>query len=685
MPLPIAVGGKSVSAELLAGANCREEDSDEGIPLMPVELYQTIGWGVCPRNEWLVRVTVGYYDLMDFNKGARDCTMLEVRIQVSYMTRPLSHNYRETVHHLKLVDGARDDYPQFQPQVSVSADRRNLAVLLFHPHQQSSAVVIFQLRKPRSDLQQPLNVPPLPSYCNTVSSDDASNRETPAVATNPHFVSVWGISAICSIPNVSPCAFLAVCNDGFLIWLDARSSTAIATGLLAVSPSELPISALTVAAEGMERGQILAVSSATGHCILAQWKLESTTAVQQTKLERNSTGNLMVRSLSNAEEGGKDDSVKSPKQNNQECSPDNAKKEDIHPSRRRSSAAANDQQEGIQFALNGFKNNRFWNNRNPRADNAFNTAAQNKKNDEKSNFGWKNAFNKKTQSPEKEAKDPHKQSQGNTLQEAHQSRKSHMDEFVLQELRKKAMTGTWITHTTGRGQGRRMSLQRRRRRSDVAGLQDDPLKRTMKLDVLSVLQEAVVAARFGSTPTIVCVVYQATSRKPQVAQVFSVCGMGTFQPIVPLSLTSEQVEDATNLQATNAIVSDDDWDTKNSINTKFGLDHDALSDTFAISTAFGDQWIGCLWNWRANALGWVLQNEANSALWSRLYFGRHPKQGPQLCYLESALQGLQIQTRKHLVEAGMLSPPNSYSPVLEPCSLMVAGDFIAFPYSSQVS
>jgi hypothetical protein len=660
MPLPIAVGGKSVSAELLACANSREEDSEEGIPLVPVELYQTIGWGVCPHKEWLVRVTVGYYDLMDFNKGARDSTMLEIRIQVSHLTSPLSQSYRETVHHLKLVDGARDEYPQFQPQVSVSEDRRNLAVLVFHPHQQSSAVVIFQLRKPRSDLKKESAIP-LPSYCNTVASSDT--REAPAVATNPHFVSIWGISAICSIPNVSPCLFLAVCNYGSLIWLDARSSSAVATGLLAVSPSELPISALTVTAEGMERGHVLAVSSSSGHCILAQWKLESRTAMQQTKLVRNSTGDLMVRSHSNNHDDEKDNFDTSTK-NTKQPPPEKPEKEELPPRRR--SSAAPEQKDGLQSALNGFKNSRFWNNKTPDKSNTNNN--QNKTNEEK---------------PKDLELKKNAQRQGTAAQVA-QRRKSHMDEFVLQELRKKAMTGSWITHTTGRGPGRRMSLQPRRRRSDMAGLQDDPLKGSMQVEVLSILQEEVVAARFGSSATIVCVVYQATSKQPQVAKVFSVCDMGTFQPIVPLWLTTEQVEDATNLQATNAIVSDDDWDTKNSINTKFGLDHDSISDTFAISTAFGDQWIGCLWNWRANALGWVVQNEANSALWSRLYFGRHPQKGLQFCYLESAMQGLQIQTRKHLVAAGMLSPPNSFTPVLEPCSLMVASDFIAFPYASQV-
>lgn len=733
MPLPVAVGGRSVSAETLPQANCREEDSDDGIPLMPVELYQTIGWGICPQNEWLVRVTAGYYDLMDFNKGARDCTMCELRIQVSLVAKPLSDQYRETVHHLKLVDGARDDYPQFQPQVVVSQDRRNLAVLLFHPHQQSSAVVVFQLRRPRSDLTPKTNLPtlstaiPIPAYCNKISSMPIA----PAVATNPNFVSVWGISAMCSIPNVLPSVFLAVCNDGSLIWLDARSSATIAAGALAISSKNLPISSLCATAERLERGCLLAVSSSTGHCILAQWKLESSTAVQQTRLERNSTGDLMVRSLSpeNQEEQQRDsqDDMKSyhdfaeisePAGNGTESnyefgeargvsvSKSSSTKhtdtrnslnnnEENHQASRRHSSTKSDSQDGFQNAFKGLKSNRFWSSMAPKNLNiptitghAINSAANNANSihDTYSSMNVqpvdrKSAYHQKNDTLEKSA-GLQEQREREIFEREARRRKSHMNQFVLQELRKKTVTKSWVKRTIGRVSERRMSLQRRRRRSDVGGQYEDPLRSTMHVDLLSVLEENVVAARFGTMPTVVCVVYKATRRHPEVAQMFSISEMGSFHPITSLRLSSEQVEEAASLQVTNAIVSDEDWDIKNSINTKFGLDLEVDSDTFAISTAFGDQWIGCLWNWRANALGLVIQNEANSSLWSRLYFGKEKHGGLQLCYLESCIHDLRIQTYKHLVTAGMLSPPRSHGIELEPCPLFLAADFVAFPYMS---
>lgn len=736
MPLPVAVGGRAVSAEILPQANCREEDSDDGIPLMPVELYQTVGWGVCPQNEWLVRVTAGYYDLMDFNKGGRDCTMCELRIQVSLLAKPLSNQYREMVHHLKLVDGARDDYPQFQPQVAVSQDRRNLALLLFHPHQQSSAVVIFQLRKPRSDLTPQTNTSnpststpiPMPAYCNKISS----KRQAPAVATNPNFVSVWGISAICSIPNVLPSVFLAVCNDGSLIWLDARSSTTIATGALAISSKDLPISSLSVSAERLERGCLLAVSPATGHCILAQWKLESSTAVQQTQPERNSTGDLTVRPLPSAsDEENQQIGQDSMKQNHdlaESSNPEERRTQNIstkgvsnrfsarerngskhkpiqdnrnteeenHEALRRRSSTTIEPHDGIQNALKGLKSNRFWSSMSPKspiapASNSANSNANNSKYSNKTTSGepssWKSTFHKKNSSSENDTREEPlpKHREKETVEREAIWRKSHMNQFVLQELRRKTMTKSWVKHTSGRGSGRRMSLQRRRRRSDVASQQEDPLRSIMNVDVLSVLEQAVVAARFGTSPTVVCVVYQATRRHPQVAQMFSITEVGTLRPIVSLNLTLEQIEEATSLQSANAVVSDEDWDIQNSIISKFGLDLDADSDTFAISTAFGDQWIGCLWNWRSNSLGLVVQNEANSSLWSRLYFGKEKQTGLKLCYLEAWTQALRIQTHKHLLTAGVLSPPHSHAIELESSPLFLAADFVAFPYVSHES
>lgn len=672
MPLPIAVGGKSVSAELLPGPCCRPEDSDDGVPLMPVELYQTIGWGVCPKNEWLVRVAVSYYDLIFPNSGSRDCTMLEVRVQVSPITRPLSPDYRETVHHLKLIDGARDDYPQFQPQVAVSNDRRNLALLLFHPHQQSSAVVIFQLRKPRSDLHKVSTIP-LPSYCannggNITNASSVFSREAPAVATHPHFASVWGISAICSIPNVSPPIFLAACNDGSLIWLDARSSAAVATGTLAIGQHDLPISTLSVTATGMERGYVLAVSSASGHCILAKWNLESGTPLQQTKLDRNSTGALMVRSLD-------DLTIPTPPRANK-ISP-----ADTNYTTQKEINQANVIQENEK---GGFRSTfkRFLPVLSPL------NSGSNSKSKTKSEGNSIFSFQTKIKNKGESSPSPPMEKERGVVKkkEVTRQRKSHMDEFVLKELQKKAIAGSWVTHTTGR----RTDLQQRRKQRRRSHDARDAMKRSMQVEVLSILEEEVVAAQFGAIPTIVCVAYAATTKTKQVAKIFSICELGYFQPVVPLLLTEEQVDDAVTLKPrkTNSLRSsfyeEKEWDLANSTNTRFGVDYDAVLDTFAISAAFGNKWIGCVWNWRANAVGLLVKNAANfNALWSRLYFGAHEKEGPHFCYLETTMQGMQIQNKKHLMATASLSPPNSFTPILEPCSLLMASDHISFPFSSQ--
>ena len=680
MPLPIAVGGKSISTELLSGPCCQPENSDDGVPLMPVELYQTIGWGVCPKNEWLVRVTVSYYDLIFPNSGSRDCTMLEVRIQVSPMTRPLSSDYRETIHHLKLIDGARDDYPQFQPQVSVSDDRRNVALLLFHPHQQSSAVVIFQLRKPRSDLNRSkiANIP-LPSYCDNSTGSNAADstsfysKDAPAVATNPHFASMWGVSAICSIPNISPPMFLAACNDGSLIWLDARSSAAVATGTLNISQDNLPLSALSVTASGMERGYVLAVSAGSGHCILAKWKLESGTALQETKLERNSTGALTIRSI--REDLTKSLSVATAATTTSSTTttnPAEPKKQDVYKSPPKARMAVQEKE----------KRFRGWRKRFlPRL-----ATLHSPSNQDKNNLGTKEGVSGFDFETEKDVNQQKQQAKERMKKEDAKKRKSHMDDFVLKELQKKAITGSWVTHTTGIVGAGRLPSRMQRRRSHGA---EDGMQRSMQIEVLSVLEEEVVAAQFGPIPTIVCVAYAATMKNKQMAKIFSICELGNFQPVLPLVLTEEDVDEAVTFKPRKSRSShreEKEWDLANSFNTRFGVDYDALSGTFAISAACGKKWIGCVWNWRENAVGLVVKNDVDiNALWSRLYFGSHQQTGQHFCYLETTMQGLKIQNTKHLMGAANLSPPNSLSPTLEPQSFLLASDHISFPFLSEAS
>lgn len=633
MPLPIALGGKSVSAQRLAGNCPHPEMSDDNVQLDPVELYQTLAWGVCPKNEWLVRVTASYYDMMDSSKGHRETTMVEVRIQVSYLNRPLSPNYRETTHHLKMFDGASDDYPDSQPQVVVSEDRRNLAVLLFHPHQQSSAVVIFQLRKPRTDLGGPKSPIPVPSYCQNNKSDSNDNnasgnnnltssfsRDAPAVATHPRFVSIWGISTICSIPNVSPPMLLAACHDGHMVWLDVRSSLALATGDLHVEDeSQLPFSSIVASPTcTMQQGSFLAFSS-DGCMALARWQLESTTTMQQTLLKHASTGHT----------------VTTQKHPTQDSSPESPRR--------------------IQSASPGS----YMGALSP-----------------------ERLFSKKTGKKTSDLMNlvalPFGNNQDKDKKEATR-RVNHMNQFVLKELQKKTLTGN-----LSRGGGNKSpARQLRRLRSSVGIKRQDSMKRTMQVEVVSTLTEPIIEARFGTSPSIICVVYPATSRTQCVAEIFSIDEMGNFTPIVDLSLSPEQVEEASSVHNSRNDMIAKPIQNPTSIQSRFGLDHDRSSDSFAISTIYDDQWIGCVWNWRRNVLGWTIQNPCPSLLWSRLYFGTNALEGSHLVYVES-IQDKYIQARKQIVKTGLLSPPNSFTSNMETCSLLLAHDSVSFPDFSQV-
>jgi hypothetical protein len=277
-------------------------------------------------------------------------------------------------------------------------------------------------------------------------------------------------------------------------------------------------------------------------------------------------------------------------------------------------------------------------------------------------------------------------------------RKEHMDTFVLKELQKKTSTGNWGSSSTG---GQKVKLRSRRRRSEAdvgvgtAGGKDT-LKRSMQLEVLSTLQEGhIVEARFASLSTLVCVVYRTHSApqrdQQRVAQVYSICEADdTFQPMLSLSLSMQQIEEhATSVQHSSSDNNSSSNSTMpTSIPSRYGLDHDPRSDSFAISTLYDEErWIGCLWNWRNNVLGWMVQNNTtknSNMLWSRFYFGRHPQQGSHFVYLESKQDKKYIQTHKQVVATGLLSPPNSSSVVLEPCSLLLASDSISFPDASQV-
>lgn len=685
MPLPIVLGGKSVSAQTLPGPVGRPDESDTGTLLEPLVLYQTLGWGVCPQGEWLVRVTCSYYDLIDPATGARNCTMVEVRIQLSPLTRPLSLDYRETAHHLKLFDGAHDHYPQTQPQVVVSADRKNLAVLLFHPHQQSSALVIFQLRKPRTDLSSApsTNPIPLPTYIQKVGNEDSNDatiitRDPPAVATHPRFVSVWGISTVCCLPpNVNPSVFLAACQDGSLVWLDARSSMAVATGRLDLTPQQqidwLPLSSIKAAPSSeMNLGQVLLVT-ANGKALLVHWNLESTTKVQQTFLKRASTGAVVTESNLPSSHPLRNHSLQPPK------------KAHAKPVRSKSSDLADMVMSPTKRMQNLFRIQRS-------VSNTLQATIKNRQN----SLTLKPPFADEDTTTKR------------------------LDAMVLKELQKKTLSaasttlGTSSTTTPISPTGpsplvqkaqqeqinRQQEQQQRRRRSELEGATAvDTLKRQMKLRLLSwVGDDLVVDASFANLPTIVCLLYKPDLRTRRVAQIYTICEGGTFQPLLSLTLSNEQLAEAFKLHTSRSHGSSASANSKTEIEmalqSRQGLDHDPSSDTFAISTIYAEetehetknQWVGCLWNWRSNVLSFMIQQPDHNSMWSRLYFAKHPQQANHLAVLECH-QDKYLHVRKQVVATGLLSPP-SWHPEgecsLEPNSLLLTSDSVLFPEVSQV-
>lgn len=416
-------GGATAANDVDGGAAGKlassRSSSSASISLQPVDLFQTLAFGLCPEKEWQARVVLSFYDVMkcysrpngdetvenrnddsmgkSFNQDTTATTttttkcsqssrrrlrsMVEVRIRISRVCHPsLASTYRETVYHLKLQEGdkataaggygnaARQN--QQQPQVVFSEDRKNLCILIFHPHNvSSSSVVICQLRRPRMDVvrtknldspknlaktMMPAELPTPPSYIldiensnsditnanssgigngaiinsdNTTAATAAATKtlrtklvarshnlgETPAIATNPRFVTagIWGeVTSLCPIPitqlGTRP-TFLLVCEDSTLVWVDYRSGHAVARGKVpwpkqSQQQQQPKIRSIQASPDAtLSKGSLILVTSPTsqsdkqcGRCVLLHYKLESTTPMQQSFLKRASTGTVSL-------------------------------------------------------------------------------------------------------------------------------------------------------------------------------------------------------------------------------------------------------------------------------------------------------------------------------------------------------------------------------------------------------
>jgi hypothetical protein len=701
MGLLIALGAPSKSSERLAAPNPYPDTADDGVALEPVELYQTVAHAVCPQKEWSVRVSLSYYDLLRPD-GKRETTMAEARIQVApFLGRNhLSSRYhRETVHHLKLPDGAQDDYPQSEPVVLISDDRRHLACLLFHPHQQSSALVIFQLRKPRSDYKHNNsnnyeassssstggghsnnnhNIPPLPTYIHTHSTEASSSSssssssplECPAVATNPRLASVWGITAICNLPNnVFPPLLLGGCQDGNLVWIDYRSSLAVATGSLGSSSSISsgggsggggPPKELHVECTSLERGSILAIYP-NGHASLVRWSMEQ--PIQQLLFKRASTGAIAVEQAPTFPFSTGSSSISTSTSTTSPHKP--ATKERHAPSRTTSDSIMSPQ--AAKRTLGRLLASKLGPNRMTRRG-----------------VGMGVGMDKTVVQPKDKT----------VLQN---EMKRHMDQFVLKELQKKTTTGMGHTNNTRSPmmpQQHHNTHRRRRRRSDVSGglKKDDDTQRQMLISPMTQLYRIQTAIFCSST--VIVVLYQPGSVStlrgtPRAAQAFGIEEDGTLVDLAQLELSHDRLEDLANHQQ--------EIPSSSNIN-KCGLDYDALTGSVAVSTVYNThedkqqlRYLACVWNWRANVVGWMWTASNEDVYWSRFFFAQDHSRGPSLVLVEARemddTQGSssKISISKQVVTAGVLSPPCSRTPeVTEQCSMLLSGVSVTFPVCSQV-
>ena len=611
-----------MSSQQLPPPNPRPDDADDGAPLEPVELFQTVAVCVCPKKEWSVRVSLSYYDLIRPD-GRREITMVEARVQIAPACRPLCSSYRETVHHLRLPDGAHDEYPQADPCATISPDRRNLACLLFHPHRQSSALVIFQLRKPRTD--NITNSLPLPSY---IPESARTERISPMVATDPRFVSAWGVTTICNVPNVSPPLLLCGCMDGHLIWIDYRSALTIATGDLGHGEA---IRDLEVSANCVERGTIVAIHP-NGVATIASWAIEKST--QLTLLRRASSPGTNIAQI-----------LDSPSSHVSEVSP--------FPS-----VTKNNTNTASDMASSLFHKLRFG----PSAIKAppLHAKKRVKSRESMDRFVLSRIRRKhgmtfrRVVSKRKLMRGFRRRSQGGNRDD----NKRHMDMNVIAEVE-----DVYAASLLGSSSSNLVAVLYRP--GNVKTFRGNPCA----LEIFGILADGALKS-----------VGQLELAPERVHEL----GLVTTAPSGQGYDHDEGDEDTISelsVQTAQVLKSN-----------KYGLMYDESTGCLAVSTMyyvsphdFNMQSFACVWNWRTNTIGHCMASSSDS-LHSRLYFAQDSEHGPHLIHIE-VTTGRLITLKKQTLKTGILSPPSSFegSHITESCSILLSGKSVSFPLCSQVS
>ena len=642
MPLPVALGATSKSSQRLSTPVPHPDDSDDGISLQPLELYQTVAVAACPEQEWSARVSIGYYDLIRTDTGKRDTTVAEVRISIGPLAKNLSPRVRETVHHIRLPDGAASgDYPpSLLPSVTFSADRRNLALLLFHPHQQSSAVIVFQLRRPRQDNSSLPDIP-LPRYVSETPS-----LESPAVATHPKLSSAWGICSMTDLPGVYPSVLLCATLKGELLWIDYKTQQIIASGSLGGGPTvELQANCRSV-----NSGTIIAVRS-NGAAVVAKWQLQIqgggalghnlSQGPRRASTGMEAISHLAAMSMNDDDDDDSDFGLSTPKQS---------------PAKRSLRSGGGD------------------------GPNRKAPLTRSKSSDLIEAFKTRFSPNPKQQSQSDKPTGMGKAVATRRAVSQRDSMKRHMDHFVLHELQSKtdSLLDRPITPQRVRNQ--------RRRRTEILSTEStqNSFQREMSVRTLAQLYH-VQSAAFCS-PSVLCVLYRPGSLKtsrgyPRAAQALGISeDEESLVELAPLELAQDRIEDVSNF--------DSEIEDQGHV---CGIEHDAQSGSLLVSTLYFTteghrKRISCVWNWRSNVVGFLSTStvEAN-LIWVRCFWSRDFHRGMSLCTIEALEQTSSegsdfISLRKLLTSTGVLSPsPSTTLQVHEPSTLMMTGTTVSYP------
>ena len=766
MPLPIAVGGVSLSSERLKGPY---QPPPSELGFAEERPYQSVTFSVCPRGEWQARTVLSFYDEDNEGNNSRRLPqqqqqrqsprnrrrLVEIRVQISPLVSALSPKaYRETTYHLELFtfndreddhddgDGnscsSSHDYDDEsscsesqtddedhsgiprqqiethrQPQVVFSQDRRHLMVLLFHNksgnrnhpgtrQQQQSAIIVFQLRKPKRSAANSSTSDrskiPLPSYIaqatpdgsggsdpnNTLLAGAASNPNggSPAVATHPKFIpSSNKITSICRISGESfnpgdsrrpPTEFLAVESDGTLNWVNARSAQVTATAALPeiCFNNSFVASMKASPASNLDKGMVALVMASSNSSLSS-----SSNSSQSTQ---------SLASYVTDSDGDDFDDI---------ATTESVSSSDTEGKMERTRANVGDcvlvEWSKMSTAENPLQSTNDENQ-------AFDAAAE-----EQQQFSAENE----------------------TLSGISSEKIMHV-----------GLRSVW-SPPSGSDENNEARV------SDVA---------------------------FGSIPSVLCVVYTHTNRsqvslgpRQKMAQVLILSGTtcnGSSKycdvvPAVSLYLSPDQVEQAPSVAKVDHKTnypSDQENDDHDYYNEKYseygtstdelssdeesherrkenlfgttiesrlvGIQHDPGSDSFVISSIFRgyrgtkDNWVGCVWNWRANAIGWMIRHEINASSSSlrnsitnssdrisssRLHLGRDPYNGGGthlVCISSSFLYDCSddsvyddnstiLETRKRTVPVGLLSPANSSNSGVftERSSLLLTDKHVSFP------